>query len=225
MLNGDIAHTSNQQCPPFLSRNELLMQILQLQSTLLTSVLLVAASATSAFAGTGDSTTEISPQPESPPSNSSPPQQVIQLYNSGSSSLTYPHCSGACVFAIGRLVPATNGTSYYEAVAGVMWQLNSPEKTQAQAIKMKAQAESDRINQEDDLKLAEKLADAIENKQESRANIFAMLLAKRLGYKDHRQLLQEVRDDMKAQRRQNISQAIYPEANHVEWSRSYQPSY
>lgn len=118
---------------------------------------------------------------------------VIQFNNSGLSALTYPNCGGACVFAIGRLVPTANNGHQLEAVAGVVWQFGSPENTQAQAQKMIAQAQSENLVQESNLTLAEKLADAIESGKTVRANAIAILLAKRLGYANYQQLLQDTR--------------------------------
>jgi len=118
---------------------------------------------------------------------------VIQFNNSGLSALTYPNCEGACIFAVGRVVPSSGGSSSLEAVAGVIWQLNSPSNTQAQANKLVAQAQSENLIQESNVSLAEKLAEAIESGKQDRANLLAIILAKRLGYSSHLQLLQEMK--------------------------------
>ncbi|WP_375494389.1 hypothetical protein [uncultured Nostoc sp.] len=118
---------------------------------------------------------------------------VIQFNNSGLSALTYPNCGGACIFAIGRAVPLSNGITSWETVAGVVWQLSSPDKTQAEANKMIAETQSENLAQESNLVLAEKLADAIESGKQERANILAILLSKRLGYSDYLRLLREMK--------------------------------
>ncbi|MEH2147072.1 hypothetical protein [Nostoc sp.] len=118
---------------------------------------------------------------------------VIQFNNSGLSALTYPNCGGACIFAIGRAIPLSNGMTSWETVAGVVWQLSSPEKTQAEANKMIAETQSENLAQESNLILAEKLADAIESGKQERANILAILLSKRLGYSDYLRLMQEMK--------------------------------
>ncbi|MEH2195456.1 MAG: hypothetical protein V7K98_22830 [Nostoc sp.] len=118
---------------------------------------------------------------------------VIQFTNSGLSALTYPNCGGACVFAIGRAVPLSNGITSWETVAGVVWQFSSPDKTQAEANKMIAETQSENLAQESNLILAEKLADAIESGKQERANILAILLSKRLGYSDYLRLLREMK--------------------------------
>jgi hypothetical protein len=117
---------------------------------------------------------------------------VIQFNNSGLSALTYPNCGGACIFAIGRMAPTGNGNASWEAVAGLVWQFQSPENTQAQANKMIAQAQSDNLTQESTVALAEKLAEAIESGKRERATLLAIILAKKLGYPSHLQLLQGI---------------------------------
>ena len=117
---------------------------------------------------------------------------VIQFNNTGLSALSYPNCGGTCLFAIGRLVPSANGTTSAEAVAGVVWQLRSPENTQAEAQRLLAKAQTENLTQESTLILIEKLADAIEQRKPDRITLLAILLAKRLGYSDHYQLLQHL---------------------------------
>ena len=118
---------------------------------------------------------------------------IIQFNNSGASNLTYPNCNGACAFAIGHVVPLSNGTTGLEAIAGVIWQFNSPEKIQAQSNRLLAKAESERLEQESTVSLASKLADALETDRKERANLLAIILAKRLGYSNYLELLQNVR--------------------------------
>ena len=113
----------------------------------------------------------------------------IQNNSSGFSNLTYPNCQGACVFAIGR----TNSRQSWEAVAGVVWQISSPENTQAETHRLTAQSERDRFDRESTVILVEKLSDAIESGKIERANLLAIILAKRLGYGDYQKLLREAR--------------------------------
>lgn len=118
-------------------------------------------------------------------------QQADFIQNNGSSfsSLTYPNCQGACIFAIGR----TNGRQSWEAIAGVVWQISSPENTQAETHRLTAQSERDKLDRESTVILVEKLSNAIESGKIERANLLAIILAKRLGYGDYQQLLREAR--------------------------------
>lgn len=118
---------------------------------------------------------------------------IIQFNNSGVSNLSYPNCNGACAFAMGRAVPLSNGTTGVEAIAGVIWQFSSPENIQAQSNRLLAKAESERLEQESTVALASKLADALETDRKERANLLAIILAKRLGYSNYIDLLQNVR--------------------------------
>jgi hypothetical protein len=127
------------------------------------------------------------------PATSIPNQTgVIQFNNTGLSALTYPNCGGTCLFAIGRLVPGSNGSTSAEAVAGVVWQLRSPENTQAEAQRLLIKAQTENLTQESTLLLTEKLADAIEQRKNDRIKLLAILLSKRLGYSDYQQLLQQL---------------------------------
>lgn len=116
---------------------------------------------------------------------------VIQFNNTGLSALAYPNCGGTCLFAIGRLVPSSHGTTA-EAVAGVVWQLRSPENTRAEAQRLLLNTQSENLTQESTLILTEKLADALEQRKPERITLLSILLAKRLGYSDHHQLLQQL---------------------------------
>ncbi|MEA5620493.1 hypothetical protein VB711_21990 [Cronbergia sp. UHCC 0137] len=64
---------------------------------------------------------------------------------------------------------------------GVVVQFDSPEKTYAQAQRDLAKAQSDRITQESEVSVLSKIADAVENCQDSRANLLAISAAKGLG--------------------------------------------
>jgi hypothetical protein len=139
-------------------------------------------------------TNPITPSPATSSLTTSIPNQtgVIQFNNTGLSALTYPNCGGTCLFAIGRLVPTSNGSTSAEAVAGVVWQLRSPENTQAEAQRLLIKAQTENLTQESTLLLTEKLADALEQRKPERIKLLAILLAKRLGYSDYYQLLQQL---------------------------------
>ncbi|MBD2567794.1 hypothetical protein [Anabaena lutea] len=133
--------------------------------------------------GTVNNSTPVNNSEISPTSSISVPQQtgIVQFNNSGSSTLTYPNCGGVCAFGIVRLTPNNNGSLNPEAVMGVVVQFDSPEKTYAQAQRDLAKAQSDRINQESEVSILSKIADAVENCQDSRANLLAISAAKSLG--------------------------------------------
>jgi len=114
---------------------------------------------------------------------------LIQFNPPTYSNLGYPSCSGACVFAITRVSPSGNGGNSLEAVAGIIYQFSSPENTQAESQRLLAIAQKDRLDQESTITLAEKLSDAIESGRKERANVIAIILARKLGYRDHHQLL------------------------------------
>lgn len=170
--------------------------------------LLILSYSPTAIAGTGDVTftaenssnpelsippTSIPPNPITPSPTTLPNQTgVIQFNNPGLSALTYPNCGGTCLFAIGRLVPSSNGNTNAEAVAGIVWQLRSPENTQAEAQRLLLKAQTENLTQESTLLLTEKLADALEQRKPERIKLLAILLAKRLGYSDYQQLLQQL---------------------------------
>lgn len=151
-----------------------------------------AGTATSQTGNSNSETTLSVPTSTNPSTPFTQQTGVIQFNNSGLSALTYPNCGGACVFAIGRMAPSYNGTTSLEAVAGVVWQFKSPENTQAQAIKRQVDAQNERLEQESTVTLSEKLAEAIEQGRTKRANLLAILLAKRLGYPDYQSLLRDV---------------------------------
>lgn len=111
------------------------------------------------------------------------PQQtgIVQFNNTSSSTLTYPNCGGVCAFGIVRLTPSGNGNVNPEAVMGVVMQFDSPENRYAQAQRDLFKAQSDRITQEGEVSVLSKIADAIENCQDSRANLLALSAAKSLG--------------------------------------------
>jgi hypothetical protein len=131
------------------------------------------------------STANNSETPTTSTSTSTPyvPQQtgIVQFNNTSQSTLTYPNCGGVCAFGIVRLTPNSNGNVNPEAVMGVVMQFDSPENRYAQAQQNLSKAQSDRIIQEGQVSILSKIADAIENCQDSRANLLALSAAKSLG--------------------------------------------
>jgi hypothetical protein len=109
-------------------------------------------------------------------------------YSSRNSSMSHPNCRGTCIFAVGR-VDNQGGT---EAIAGVLWQLSSPENTLSQTQQIITQVEADNLEQESTTALAEKIAEALETGKKERATLLAIILAKRLGYTSHEHLLQDM---------------------------------
>lgn len=80
-----------------------------------------------------------------------------------------------------------------ESNAGIVFQLGgSPEDTQAESQRLFAIAQKEKLDQESTVILIEKLAEAIETKKTERAKLYAISLAKRLGYADYRQLLSDI---------------------------------
>jgi hypothetical protein len=80
-----------------------------------------------------------------------------------------------------------------EAVLGVVWRPGgAPEDKQMEAQRQLSKAQSESLAQESTVSLSEKLADAIEHQKYERATLLAMMLAPRLGYKDHLQLLRQL---------------------------------
>lgn len=129
------------------------------------------------------------------PTTSSINQQAGVIQNNGLGnygSLSYPSCSGICVFAIGRTTRTGNADPNVEAVVGVVWQISSPENTQAQNARILAENQRDSLNNQTTLVLTEKLAEAIETNKPERANAIAIILAPRLGYNDYRKLIKDV---------------------------------
>jgi NADH:ubiquinone oxidoreductase subunit F (NADH-binding) len=126
-------------------------------------------------------------------------QQAGIIQNNGSfgyGSLSQPNCSGLCVFAIGRVNRTGTSEPNTEAVIGAIWQISSPENTQAQTLRLQAEIQQNAL--ENQTTLTEKLATALEQNQMERANAIAIILAKRLGYSDYRQLLRDIREAPKS---------------------------
>jgi hypothetical protein len=103
--------------------------------------------------------------------------------------LQYPSCEGICTFAISRLRNSYSGKPSWEAVGGIVWQFDSPAKKQAEATLRQANAKAIQESDEYLVKISESLADAIVKKQREKAIALSMIVAKRLGYKDHQSLL------------------------------------
>lgn len=114
---------------------------------------------------------------------------IIQNSGIGNNILRTPTCAGTCIFAITHM----NNRNSIEAVAGVVWQLSSPQTTLANLQSDRAKVQNEKLIQESNTALAEKLADAIEEGKEERANLLAIILAKRLGYSDPQQLLRDAK--------------------------------
>jgi hypothetical protein len=117
---------------------------------------------------------------------------VIQN-NTGIGTLGTPNCTGTCLFTLIKVIPNGSSTTV-EASVGVIWQISSPENTQAQASKIRADAERDNLAAQTDIVLVEKLSAALEANKLDLANAIAILLAKRWGYSDYRQLIRDIRD-------------------------------
>jgi hypothetical protein len=158
---------------------------------------------TSAKSGT-DTTINSNDLPAAPPVDSTPPLQPNgdstinqppitnqnNQTNYGDSTMSYPNCTGTCVFGISKI----NQQNQREFVAGVVWNITSPENTQAQTGRITAQAQSDKLDRDNNLVLMEKLTQAISARQEERANGLAIMLAKPLGYRDHQKLIADIKN-------------------------------
>jgi hypothetical protein len=110
-------------------------------------------------------------------------------FNGFTTPLTPPSCSKQlCGFIMLRNTPYGN-----ESNAGIVFQLGgSYEDTQAESQRLFNMAQKEKLDQESTVILIEKLAEAIETKKMERAKLYAMSLAKRLGYTDYRQLLNDI---------------------------------
>ena len=135
----------------------------------------------------------IEPSPSSSPLISSPSTSIqqngVQFNNGVQGFLTPPSCNQRlCGFAMSRLTP--NGS---ESILGVIFQIGGS-ADDARADAEKAKVEIDKIKGDRDylMQLREKLASAIEEGKISRANIFAIELAKLEGYKSHIEYLKAI---------------------------------
>jgi hypothetical protein len=169
------------------------MKILYL-SLLMTAFLTLPTSPASAGAETNAPTT--TNEPTLNPINSTSPlsQQVGFIQNNnGTGTLGIPNCTGTCLFTLIKVIP-TSGSTTVEASVGAIWQLSSPENIQAQAYKIRADAERENLATQTDIGLVEKLSMAMESNKLDLANAIAILLAKRWGYSDYHQLVRDVRN-------------------------------
>lgn len=149
----------------------------------------------SALAGSGGNETGVNPPTEVPaPITTQVNQQngLLQI-NGVSSNLTSPNCSSGCAYGAIRVFPGYNGASRsVEGIAGVIWQFNSPESSQAEATKLNAELQKYKTEHDIIEGLSLKLAEAIEQNKIERAYIIAIILAPKLRYEDYRVLLREV---------------------------------
>lgn len=118
---------------------------------------------------------------------------VIQFNNSEFGSLSSPSCSGSCAYVRTRVFPDSNGSAGVEVVGGFTWQINSPEAGLAQGNQELLEIRKENLATQMNAALIEKLVDAIENNKPERTNAIAIILAKRLGYSDHRILIRDIR--------------------------------
>jgi hypothetical protein len=124
-----------------------------------------------------------------PPIDQPPNINNTNINNPDSYSTNYPNCSGTCVFAIGR----NDRQNGWQITTGVIWNINSPERTQAESSKIVAIAQSQKINLDSNLLLMEKLTQAIVSDRTEQANGLAIILANRLGYLDYKSLIKEIK--------------------------------
>lgn len=124
-------------------------------------------------------TSKISP-PTNPPSYNDYDSYSSYSSYSSQSSLNYPHCNGSCGFGIFRVTPGNNGSIHKEGVVGIITEFDSPNKRAAKAYQQYYEAFSNRMIQQDAILLLEKIADAVTNCQDNRANLLAVYAAKKL---------------------------------------------
>jgi hypothetical protein len=110
-------------------------------------------------------------------------------YSPDSYSTSYPNCSGTCLFAIGK----NDQQNGWQLTTGIVWNINSPERTQAESSKIVAMAQSQKTSLDINLLLMEKLTQAIFSEQTEQANGLAIILASRLGYTDYKSLIKEIK--------------------------------
>ncbi|MBD2569448.1 hypothetical protein [Anabaena lutea] len=122
--------------------------------------------------------------------------EFVHKFNDGFNSLSPPCNSKICLFTLIRNSSrnsSQNSSQDTEFLGGAVWQLGgSHEDTKAETDKLRAMAQKEKDDQESTLILTEKLAEAIENNKIERAKLYAISLAKRLGYADYHLLLKEI---------------------------------
>ncbi len=117
---------------------------------------------------------------------------VHTFNNEGFSSLSPPCNSRICLFTLIRKL-VKDSSQETEVLGGLVWQLGySSQDAKAEADKLKAIAEKEKIDQESTLILTDKLAEAIESNKIERVKLYAISLAKKLGYADYKELLKEI---------------------------------
>ncbi|WP_071190761.1 hypothetical protein [Trichormus sp. NMC-1] len=120
----------------------------------------------------------------------------IRKFNDGFNSLSPPCNSKICLFTLIRKSSqnsSQNSSQQIEVLGGAVWQLGgSHEDTKAEAEKLRAITDKEKFEQESTLILTEKLAAAIEHNEIERAKLYAISLAKKLGYTDYHLLLKEI---------------------------------
>jgi hypothetical protein len=120
----------------------------------------------------------------------------VHKFNDGFNSLSPPCNSKICLFTLIRKSSRNslqNSSQETEVLGGAVWQLGgSHEDTKAEADKLRAINDKEKVDQDFTLSLTEKLAEAIEHNEIERAKLYAISLAKRLGYADYHLLLKEI---------------------------------
>jgi NACalpha-BTF3-like transcription factor len=165
---------------------------LSLLGTVLFGLSISPASAGAEIAGNTPTTNESTIAPVSATQTLSQQAGVIQN-NTGIGTLGTPNCTGTCFFTLIKLMPNGSSTNY-EASVGAIWQISSPENTQAQAMKIRADSDRENMVAQTDISLVEKLSAALAANNMDLANAIAIMLAKRWGYSDYRQLIRDIRD-------------------------------
>jgi hypothetical protein len=159
--------------------------------------------------GTAIADSETNPAPTVTDGSNTIPQDTTSIQQNGvqvngfngfngfATPLTPPSCSKQlCGFIMLRNTPYGS-----ESNAGIVFQLGgSYEDTQAESQRLFNMAQKEKLDQESTVILIEKLAEAIETKKMERAKLYAISLAKRLGYTDYRQLLKEIINPMESMR-------------------------
>jgi hypothetical protein len=165
---------------------------ISLLATMILGLSITTATAGEEIAGNTPPTNEPTITPVSANQTLSQSAGVIQN-NTGIGNLGTPNCTGTCFFTLFKVMPNSSSTTY-EASVGIIWQINSPENTQAQAMKIRADSERENMAAQTDITLVEKLSAALAANNMDLANAIAIMLAKRWGYSDYRQLIRDIRD-------------------------------
>jgi hypothetical protein len=130
------------------------------------------------------STTQVNQQPG-----------IVQVGNgnwAGSSNLSTPNCPTGCIYVQGRSYPSATGTPNWEATAGVLFQLGSPDNGNAEISRLNLELQKYKTKNELIAGLSRELSDAIESNKMPRARLIAIILAPEIGYKRYEDLLIEM---------------------------------